>query len=251
MNSIHSSRAVRFGVALGVATLVLVAVGIAGGFTFETVDTPEDGEVGETAEATVSFDPFETHNAPIEIQASSALEDATVTITADGERVDRSDTGSASAVLDDPGIRDVTVEVSGTVPDIDRYSYADSDLENVLLLRVAEGGVTEGEWELHRYTSDSQDARTAIDDASAVVDDSDNEDAQERLEEAKTFYDDGNFDEAITAATDAQSMVDTDDDDDDSRLVYVLVAGFVLLAAVVGAGLYYRQTQQQPANKLQ
>ena len=243
MSWIRSSRTVvlvaLFALALGVA-------GTAVAVDFNEDGVPEDAEVGETETVAVSFDPFADRSAPLLVEAESELDDVTITLDADGESI--SADGTLEEELDDEGIREVTIEASGDVPEIEEYDYEDKDIENILGLRVSFDGAQVGSWDVHRYTEDSKDARNAIDEASEAVAGTDNEEAENELDDAIAFYNSQEFDRAIDRANNAKDIAESEGET--TQMLLIGGAVVVVLAAVAG-GVYVWRSRQQDTNRLQ
>ena len=257
MNLTRSSRPVALAlvlvVALGLGTAAVATADIFG----ETEDgPPAEAEVGAELRFTVVVDaPFDVDD-PWTLQATSALDEATVTLVSldgAGNQVER--TTNRTLELDSSdGVSSVEIQVTGDVPAIQTYSYEDPAREHVQALRVAEvvdgeaSTVENGSFDVHRYTEESREARQAIDDASEAVADADSSDAEDRLEEAIVHYDSENFAEAISAADDAR---DTAESEGELRELLLLGAGVVVIFALVGGGIYLWQARQEDTNKLQ
>lgn len=249
MSWIRCSKIVVAAVLIAVA---LSAVGVVAAVTFDDSGVPEAVEVGEDVTVNVTTDdPFDGKESTWTIEGTSDLDDADVTIIAEtvGGDTMTGDGEDGLEISADDGVNHVTVEVSGTVPDIEEYDYENPDTENIMLLEVgdADGPVIDT-WHVHRYTQDSQEARQAIDDARDVVDDANDDDASDRLDEAIVHYNNAEFDRATSAAQDAE-----DEAESGGELVEILMilAGVLLILGIAGGGFYYWRQQQQNTTKLQ
>ena len=264
MSWTHSSELVAVGVLLAV---VLAAVGTGAALSFDDESVPAEAEAGAEESYTVTMtEPFTAENTdlPAEwtLQATTEFEDADITITSQDVADDTVDTTSVEnnattlTIRQDDGINRVVIEVSGTVPEIAEYNYDDRSVENFTALELAriDGGneitIADGEaqWNVHRFTEDSREARQAIDNASDAVGDSEDSDAQDRLDEAISFYNNGEFDNAITAAEDAE---DTASSDSNLSQILLIVGGVIVVVALLGGGVYLWQSRQQDTSKLQ
>jgi flagellar basal body-associated protein FliL len=264
MSWTHSSEFVAVGVLLAV---VLAAAGTGAALSFDDESVPAEAEAGAEESYTVTMtEPFTAENTdlPAEwtLQATTEFDDAEITMTSQDVADDTVNQTSVENNATDltirqaDGVNRVVIEVSGTVPAIGEYSYEDRSVENFTALELTrlEGGseftIADGEaqWNVHRFTSDSREARQAIDNASDAVEDADNSDAQDRLDEAISFYNNGEFDNAVTAAEDAE---DTASSDSNLSQILLIVGGIIVVVAVVGGGVYLWQSRQQDTSKLQ
>jgi len=260
MSWTHSSKAVALGVLLAIT---LGAVGTAAAVSFTEESAPDSKEVGEEATIEVTMEDLYADDLPNEWELKTGTElqnpDWTVIVRdAAGEEVARQEeaTESITQVLSsDQNHVEVQVTVTGEVPEIESYRYENIEQESITALnitQVVEGGTSNlegGEWTIHQYTSDSQNARDALDNAREALNGTNNQEAQSRFDEAKSFYKNEEFDRAITAAEDVQDMAGSSDD---SGLPLPLIIGAVaVLVVLIGGGIYYYQQSQQQTSKLQ
>lgn len=258
MNWIHSSKTAALGVLLAT---VLIVSGTAGAVSFEA-QPPESTQVGDTVSMEVTMtDAFED---PLPnsytVQATTQLNNADFTIRATnvaGDTVIQEDV--ANDTFDDlelnsqDGIDEVTIIVEGDVPEMSEFNYQDLETENytaIELSRVVEGGTSQlegGAWTGHRYTEQSQQARTAIDDANESVQSADSSNAEEDLERAIDAYNSGNFQNAVSLAEEAQSSAEGDQQ---TTQLLLIGGAVVVLVAVIGGGTYFWKQRQQDTSKL-
>ena len=225
---------------------------------------PESAEVGTDVETDVTMtEPYDVAEQWTMRVSTELAEPRLMVTTLDGANnpVKTVDLTESSVVLElgNSSVSEVVIEVRGDVPAIGddgvgAYSYENRARENVSVLQVEETfsgqsrTVDNGTFELHRFTPNSQEARQAIDNASAAAEDADSSDARERVDEAITFYNNGEFGEAISAASDAESTANSEGE---TRRLLILVGGVLALLVAVGGVAYYLRSRQEPANKLQ
>lgn len=260
MSWTHYSKTVAVGVLLAVA---LGAAGTAAAVTFQDESAPESAAVGEEVTIEVTMDELYANNLPDNwtLRANTSLKNADFTLVvkdAAGEEVARVDEASQEITqqlsVDQNHVK-AELTVTGTVPEMDGFNYQNKEEESVtglLLSQQVEGGSSKiegGEWTIHKYTDESQNAREKIDEAQSAVEGVDNEDAANRLDEAITFYNNGEFENAINAAEEAQSTAEGASGG--STPVVLIVGGVVVVGVVLGGGVWYWRKQQQPSSKLQ
>lgn len=247
MSWIRSSKGVVLGIALVVA---LLAAGTAAAVTIQG-QAPPPAETGENVNTSVTIDePFREAPTQWTLQGSTELENAswTVEVTAQGDPVDTIDAGGQSFeyTLDrstSPTPTEVEITVRGDVPELSSFNYEEMSAENysaVTVSRVSDGTTTELEsFQSHRYTEESREARTAIDDAIDSAGGS-----NDKIEQAISSYDNGNFENAVSLANEAESGAQS------SQLLFI-AAGVVVVLALVGGGVYYWREQRKSDYKLQ
>lgn len=245
MSWIRSSKGVVLGIALVVA---LLAAGTAAAVTIQG-QAPPPAETGETIDTTVTLEePFRDAPDQWTLQGSTALENAswTVQVTAQGDPVDTVDSGGQEFTYDldsETGATEVEITVRGDVPQLSSFNYEEMSAENysaVTVSRVSDGATTElRNFRSHRYTEESREARTAIDDA---IDSAGGR--NDKIEQAISSYDNGNFENAVSLANEAESGAQS------SQLLFI-AAGVVVVLALVGGGVYYWREQRKSDYKLQ
>jgi hypothetical protein len=257
MNWIHSSKTAALGVLLAT---VLIVSGAAGAVSFEA-QPPESTQVGDTVSMEVTM--TEAFDDPLPdsytLQAATQLNSADFTIRATnvaGDTVLQEDVASDTATAQlnsEDGIDEVTIIVEGDVPEMSEFNYQELEAENYTameLSRVVDNGTSTlegGMWTAHRYTEQSQQARTAIEDANESVQSADSSNAEEDLERAIASYNSGNFQNAISLAEDAQS---TAEGDQQTTQLLLIGGSVIVLVAVVGGGAYFWKQRQQDTSKL-
>jgi hypothetical protein len=252
MSWTHSSRSVAFGVLLAIALAVGMA-GIAAAADFEADEEPEPTIEGEEVSMEViSENPFNEFT-EWTLVGSTELEEPGWTITLvdntgeetsvgyEGESFEHQLNGSENIV-------EVHVQVNGNAPSADEFDYEDLSVEQSTAIELtrAQGSETLGTWNVRSITEESQNAREALDSAQSVIEGSGNTNAEERFQEAVTFYNSGEFESAISAAEDAESMVDTSG----GLPLPLLIGGGVVVLLIVAGGFYVYRQRQRNTNKL-
>lgn len=161
---------------------------------------------------------------------------------------------NASIALDE-GTNKVEVKVTGTVPEIENFTYTPEErflLAGFTLFR--QGGTSQDieDYRVHHYTEDSKEAREAIESAEAAIQDAGgNEEAEQQRQRAISAYDNRNFENAISLASDAEETA-KQAQESSQRNQMLLFAGIGVLALLLVAGVvYYLLSQRGPANRLQ
>lgn len=245
MNWTHSSKVIVFAVLL---TVSLGAAGTATAFGFDDSGVNDEMQVGQQETATVVMEaPFAERNPGWTLVVDSEFESAGITITAttaSGEQIQTSGQGSAELALDNEGINKVEIEVSGTVPEIEQYSYQNQEQESFVAVRVNDSasGVIET-WNVQRYTEDSQRAREKLDQAAQEASE-DNEDFQQ----ARTLYNSGEFEQSISAS---DQIINSAESSEQTQTLLFVGAGVVVLLVLAGGGYYVYSQRSRNTNKLQ
>ena len=214
----------------------------------EEVDSPAD-EAGEYVIDSLNRDIAELQGIPETVdRAVSELEEAGVfedLQTSAGDPVE--EIIEAGENLDH-----VNVTVTGTVPEVEAFSYdPPQSFEAMTLTREGGGDVAEIETvSVHHYTSDSADARSVLDDARSAVNNSDSDEARNRLDTAISAFEDGSFDAARTAAEDAKSTAESAESSAQTMQYVLYGVGAIVVLALIGGGIYYYRSQQDDYDKL-
>jgi hypothetical protein len=222
---------------------------------------PEEGGVGSQVEATVTLTQL-YQNPTLEqwqLEGETELRDVTWSLsyvdqtgaTVGREEFDgRNFTSSAISAAD--GTAEVRLRVTGTVPPVDSYSY---DPEQTFLFlsltQSREGGNANAidSWEAHHFTSASDRARNALDDAGSAIDaasadGADVSEAENTFSQARNAYESENFDLAVELANEAQSQAESSQQSQQTfQLALYAVGGLVVVALLVGGFLYWRSQQ--------
>jgi hypothetical protein len=242
MSWTHSSKILALGVVLALA---LGTAGVATAVTFDDSQVPDELQAGEQGEVRVTVeDPFVDQPDTWTLQATSEFQSANINIraqTVGGDTITGSN-GQITLNADD-GVESVEIIASGTVPEIQSHSYENPDQENFVALSVSGDGV-QNQWEVHRYTEGSQEARQAIDNA---VDRTsmDNSDVQTAI----SLYNSGDdFDQATSVA---QDVVSSQESQEQSQTMLLVGGAAVVLIVLLGGGFYLYSQKQKNTNNLQ
>jgi len=235
----------------------------AGAVSVAEENAPEEAAVGAQVTATVSLE--ELYRDPgyesWRLAGETDLTDVTWTVVyydQTGSKVDQESFDGANftsgQISADEGISEVEVKVTGTVPGIDAYSYDPAQQFTLLALNQTRSGGTQNDidsWSAHHYTSESREARQAIDAASAAVESAGSPDAaDEKLAQAIEAYESENFGLAVELANEAEQRAnETEQSRQTRQLLLYGAGGLVLVGLLVGGGLYWRR-QQDSYDKL-
>lgn len=214
---------------------------------------PDDAEVGTEVESTFTLtDLYEDGVDRWQLRANTELTGVSWTVEKrklNGDVVRESYGGSSfeTTVDADEDVDRVTITVTGTVPEIDDYSYDPRERFAIArLVRIkGENENQLGRWTVHHYTAESREARQAIDDAREVVGDDAPADAQRDVEQAISAYEAGNFPNAIdNAEAAAETARDARRARERTQLLLYAGLGVLALVAVFGGFYYYRSRQE-------
>ncbi len=244
MNWTHSSKVIVFAVLL---TVSLGTAGTAVAFSFDDSGVADEMEVGTEQTSTVVIqEPFEEREVGWTLIVDSEYESANVAITTttvDGTENTVSDSGSAQVTLDDSAIRNVEITVTGTVPQVDQYSYENPEQEDFVAVRVNDSAGTIETWNVHRYTQQSREARNKLDEASEIA----GEDSGD-LDSARTLYNSGEFEQSIT---ESEAIINDQESSEQTQTLLFVGAGVVVLLLLAGGGYYVYNQRSRNTNKLQ
>lgn len=249
--------------ALSAAATPVLAVSVA------SEDVPSEAEVGSEYSATVELEDLFSENDQWQLNATTDLEnqplwtielvddgEVTDTITRTGQNVTFSDTTISSPV------DHVRVTVEGEVPAVGNYSYADQSTFSAMSLAqvpVTSDGSTGApstidSWTAAHFTTESSEARDAIDAASEAIASADDagadvSDAESALGNAKRFYANEDFEAAVTNAEQAQQLAEDAESQQESseqtqQLLLYAGVGVVVLLLIGGGAYWYKQNQQ-------
>jgi hypothetical protein len=269
-----SSRYSRWAILAAVAILAFAAVGTAVAVQVSEEDVPEDGQVGEDYTASVTLG--ELYQNPDytswTLRGETELNNVTWTVTTtdtdtgnqiDSQSFDGQSFNYSNIDAEANDANQVTVEVTGTVPSVENYTYPDEETFVVAdLTQVREGGTSNeiATREAHHFTSDSQAARQAISEAEQAIEAADSagadtSTAESSLESAISVYQSGSsFGEAQNLAERAQEEANTAQSNAESteqRNQLLLYAGVgVVVIALIGGGVYWYRQQQDDYSRL-
>jgi hypothetical protein len=252
--------------------LALAALVVFAAFSFPAAavtvgdeDVPGNAEVDSQVSATVTL--TELYKDPqLEqwtLAGETELEDVTWTVTyydQTGAKVNQTSfdgqnfTGATVSAAD--GTSEVDVKITGTVPEIEEYSYDPQQSFRLMALEQTRKGGSSNEidaWESSHYTSESEAARTAIEEAESAIEaasGANTGEAEKLLDRAVDAYNGGNFDNAQGLASDAaESAEEAEKSSQTMQLALYAVGGLVVVGLLAGGFLWYR-SQQDSYDKL-
>ncbi|WP_251342607.1 hypothetical protein [Haloplanus halophilus] len=261
-NSNRSSRVVLAAlVVLLAATVPAAAVSVTG------EDVPEEAQVGTQISATVTLEELYQNPQSEQWQLSGATELTDVSWTVvfydqTGSQVNLVEpTGQSFSGLDvaaSDGTAEVEVRITGTVPEVDSYTY-DPPQEFLLmeLTRGQQGGAssTVDAWRTHHYTETSASARTAIEEAGTAIEQARSaganpSDARANYDDAVAAYNDGSFDVATNLANRATQQANQAQQSQQTQQLIIYAVGGLLLVGLIVGGVVYWRSQQGPEDPL-
>jgi hypothetical protein len=246
-----------------VACLVLLAAVAAPAAAVSVADSdvPEEAEVGSQVSATVTLDEL-YKNPQLEawtLRGETNLTDVTWTVTTydqTGSKLDQQSADGQNVSVDVAAADDVSevqVKITGTVPEVNGYSYDPAHEFSLVSLTQARDGGSSTElktWQTHHYTEDSASARDALDTAAAAIDGSNSQQAEKTFDNAVSAYENANFDLATELANEAQSQAESAKQSDQTmQLALYAVGGLLVVGLLVGGFVWYR-SQQDSYDKL-
>lgn len=228
-------------------------------------DVPAESEVDTQVTATVTLD--ELYQDPqLEswtLAGSTELTDVTWTVVyydQTGAKVGQDEfdgqnfTGADITAAD--GTSEVEVTVTGTVPEVESYSYDPAQEFTTMELTQTRDGGSSSEietWTAHHFTSESDEARNALDDAQAAIQSAsgaNTEEAERQFANAVEAYEGGEFNLAANLANEAQTKAENAQQSSQTKqLAMYGVGGLLVVALLVGGFLYWR-SQQDSYDKL-
>ena len=257
MSWIRSSKGTTL---VALLALLLAVAGPAGALTLTDETDFTESRVGETVSTTVVIeDPFTDQPDEWTLRGTTELTNVSwvVTVRQQGNQVNQSQysdqTFEEPLALENNG-DEVEISLTGDTPAVESYSY-DPPQNYVLWELVAITGNSESTLNatsVHHYTNDSDDARNAIDDAVAAINESGgNAEAQDTLNSSISSYDNGNFQNARDLASDAQNQAESAQQSQQQTQTLIYAAVGLVVLALVGGGIYYWRSNQGPESKLQ
>ena len=253
-----------FKLAVGCLLALSVASVPAAGVSVGDSTVTSDAEVGEQITATVTL--TELYQDPqLEswtLEGETELTDVTWTVEyydQTGARVDQQSfdgqSFSGGDISAEDGTSEVEVRITGTVPDVEEYSYDPAQSFTVLdLTQAREGGSSNDidSWSATHYTEESREARNEIDDAAAAVEEVDSDEADRLLTNAIEVYNGGGdeFSTAIDLANQAQDEAESTQQSNQLIRLALYGAGGVVVIGLVVVGFLYWRSQQSGPDKL-
>jgi F0F1-type ATP synthase membrane subunit c/vacuolar-type H+-ATPase subunit K len=255
MSWTHSSKGTTLLVLLAVA---LAAVGTATAISVDAETVPDESEVGTDVSAElVIADPF-TDADEWTLHGETALEDVswTVIVLDQGDEVSQQTYGEQSfnqTLTRSGGGDEVVIELAGTAPEVENYTYDPAQTYTVASLVKIQGSNSEelDSWEAHYYTEESREARQALDAADAAIESvGGNQEAEQLYRNAVSAYEGENFGNAVDLANQAESRASQAQQSQQTTQYVLIGVGVLVVLALVGGGIYYWKSQQGPSQKL-
>ncbi|RDI72254.1 DUF4398 domain-containing protein [Halopelagius longus] len=228
-------------------------------------DVPAESEVGQQVTATVTLDEL-YKNPQLEswtLAGSTELTDVTWTVVYydqtgakvgqdefDGQNFSGADVSAAD------GTSEVEVTVTGTVPEVESYSYDPAqEFTAMELTQTRSGGSSNeiGTWSTHHFTQESNDARAALDEAQSAIQSAsgaNTKEAEQQFSNAVDAYENGNFDLATKLASEAQTKAENAQQSSQTKQLAMYAVGGVLVVALFAGGFLYWRSQQDSYDKL-
>lgn len=260
MNWSRSSSA-----ALVLVALLVVSVAPAAAVSVSDDAGPSAVEVGEQQDVTYTFEEnlYEDYNR-WDLQGETELESVTWTVkTFDvgGDELNEETYSGQSfshEIAKDDDVASVTVRVEGTTPEWTDWQYdPPQELTVANFAQSKEGGASNDieAFTARPYTADSQDARTAIEDAEAAIDEADGAggdtaEAESLVDNAISAYENGNFENSADLAAQAQNQAESTAQSAQRTDLLLMAGGAVVLLAIVAGGVYWYLQQRETYDRL-
>ena len=249
------TRCSKTAIALLCVAMLLAATGTAAALSISTDGLPGEVEAGEEVSVTYTIDdPFTDTANDWTLIADTQLENVrwTVTVLRAGTPVEDGQTTSGQQSFEqdlnvENGGDEVRIELVGDAPEVENYTYEPEQTFTVAALDQRGGNNTDelANDSAHHYTSESQDAREAIDSAQSAIDAaSGNQEAQDTLDSAISSYENENFENAIDLAEQAQNTAESAQQSAQTTQTILLAVGGLVVLLLIGGGVYYWQSQQ-------
>jgi hypothetical protein len=247
MSSNRCSETVPGGVAVLVAVVAMLALAPA---TVAAIDAspegvPDDAEVDSDVSASVTLTNLYGNATSFTLQGQTDLNDVAWTVQRvrlDGSTSRESFGGESfqTTISSENDVERVVVTVRGTVPEIQQYTYDPHQSFTMARLTQVTGENPQPiaqPWTVEHYTTDSRNARQAIDSAATAVDETG---AGERdLQQAISAYENGNFANAVSNAEDAEAAADGARRSAQTTRLVLIAVGAVVVVGLLGFA-YYR-----------
>lgn len=262
MNSNRSSRALV--AVLGLALLVAAVAPAAAAVPSIDGSAPDTAEVGTTVDETYELTDLFTEYNEWTLAGETDLSEVTWTVTMydnTGQQIAQETyTGQSFEHMidaEDDVVR-ATVRLQATVTEVSDslWSYDPPQQYTVAeFVQAQQGGssTTINEYTTRPYTQESSEARSAISDAQAAIQEAQSEgvdvsDAQSTLDNAISAYDSANFPNAVDLAEQAEenaesSLEAAESSEQTTQLLMYGVAALVVVLLAVGGYLLYRRNQ--------
>ncbi|WP_070365779.1 DUF4398 domain-containing protein [Halodesulfurarchaeum formicicum] len=254
MNSSHYSK-----LAIAAVLLAVVAAGPAAAVSVSDATAPDTVEVGSTVDVTYTVEDLYTNYNEWNLEGATELESVTWTVTtydlSDSQLDKQQYNGQEfSHTLDKEGdVAMVEVRVQGTVPEWSNWSYEPAQSITLADFTESQSGGAENDLltsTARPYTESSQAARTALDDATAAIQDAEDAgvdvtEATDRLDNARSAFNSGNFENAQDLAGDAQASAESAQQQSQRTSTLLMIGGVVVVLAILaGVGYWYLSNRE-------
>ena len=249
------TRCSKTATALLCVAMLVTATGTAAALSISSDGLPGEVEVGEEVSVTYTIDdPFTDTANEWTLVANTHLENVRWTVTVlragtpieDGQTTYGQQSFEQDLNVENNGV-EVQIELVGAAPEVGNYSYDPAQTFTVAALDQRTGNNTDelANDSAHHYTSDSQEAREAIDSAQSAIDAAGgNQEAQDTLDSAISSYENENFQNAVDLAEQAQGTAESAQQSQQTTQTILLAVGGLVVLLLIGGGIYYWQSQQ-------
>ncbi|MFW5938350.1 MAG: hypothetical protein ACOCSN_05340 [Halanaeroarchaeum sp.] len=249
---------------LVLVALLLVAVVPAAGVTVSGDASPSAVEVGEKQDVTYTVEDLYTDYDQYQLSGETDLTAVTWTVTTydqTGAKIDQrqyNDQAFEHTVAADEDLSSVEVRLQGTTPEWSDWQYDPAQqLTLATFAQAQEGGSSTqiDTFEARPYTEESQSARTAIDDATEVIDDAESagagtDESEALVSNAISAYENGNFENAEDLATQAENQANSAAQSANRTDLLLMAGGVIVLLAIVAGGIYWYLQQRESYDRL-
>jgi hypothetical protein len=257
MTKMSSIRCFKGATTLALVAVLLVAMGTAAAISVSSEGVPSASAVEDSVTVTYTIeDPHRDAPSEWTLEGSTELTEVRWTVT-----VKQGDSQVSENIYDDQAFSEdlsgdgdrVVVELDGTTPAIENYTFDPEERYTVATLNQTTGENVE---ELvtdsaHHYTNKSKAARDQIDAAGAAIEAAGgNDEAEELQESAISAYEAENFENAERLATNAEEAATSAQQSQELTTMLLIGAGVVLALLVIGGGIYRWKAGQDKYSKL-
>ncbi|AKU08236.1 MULTISPECIES: hypothetical protein [Haloferax] len=251
--------------ALALVVLLSALAGPVGAVSVASENVPNEAQVGSQVTATATLDEL-YRNPQLEswtLAGETDLEDVTWTVTyydQTGAKVDQQSFDgqnfSGAQVAAGDGTSEVEISVTGTVPEVEAYSYDPAQTFTLISLdQTREGGSSNDidTWTAHHYTEESAAARTELDSAQAAIQSAsgaNTQQAQQTFNNAVEAFNGEEFNLATNLANEAETSANQAQQSSQTTQLLIYAAGGLLVVALIAGGFLYWRSQQTTYDKL-
>lgn len=260
MTRMSSNPSSKLAALVVLAALLVAAVAPAAAISTDAKNVPSEAQVGEKVTSTFTLTELYSDYEQWTLSGQTELNRVTWTVT----RYDQADNKIGSQAYDggsfnqsiDIGdnVDKVAIEVTGVVPEVDEYSYDPAQSFTVASLsQTREGGNSEAidEWTVHHYTTESRQARNAIESAVAANEDAGGvSEAENTIGTAISSYENANFDNAITLAEQATETANQAKKSSNRTRMLLYAGGGLFAVGLLVGGVFWWRSNQDSYDKL-